>query len=292
MSEPGTNFRIVNCKGVMGGDAYLIRAKGANILVDSGFGFSADEMLKKIKAELKDELLHYVLLTHSHYDHALGSAKVRMVYPEVKVIAGRYCNEIFLRPGAKKAMRKMDVYASEIYGFDCGEDITNNLKVDIVADDGDELKLGEHLVRVIALPGHTKCSVGYYFVKEKFLASCETLGVYSENIVIPACLVGYEMTIDSIKKAASLQIDEILVSHYGVLCKDKVREYLEASEKCTAECKDLIVSAHKNGAEFDELVRIFKKNYYSPETAKSYPEPALMANLKAQIPLFINECGE
>lgn len=292
MPETNSKFRTVNCKGVMGGDAYLIRAKGANILVDSGFGFSADEMLKKIKSELKEENLDFVLLTHSHYDHALGSAKIKTVYPEAKIVAGRYCHEVFLRPTAKAAMRKMDISASEVYGFAPGEDITDNLQVDIIADDGDTLKLGEHEVKVIGLPGHTKCSVGFYFVKEKFLVSCETLGVYSEDLVIPACLVGYEMTMDSIKKVRSLEIEEILIPHFGILIGDKVQEYLKASEKCTEECKDLIVNAHKNGADFDELVKLFKKHYYSPQTAKSYPEPALMANLRAQIPLFIKECSD
>ena len=67
-----SKLKTVNCLGSVGGDCFFIKGKGSNILVDSGFAFCAEEMINKIKSELKGEKLDYILLTHSHYDHAMG----------------------------------------------------------------------------------------------------------------------------------------------------------------------------------------------------------------------------
>ena len=40
-------------------------------------------------------------LTHSHYDHALGSAYILRHYPNAKVVAGKYAVDIFKRDGTK-----------------------------------------------------------------------------------------------------------------------------------------------------------------------------------------------
>ena len=289
--EKKSVFNIINCRGARGGDGYLMRLDGANILVDTGYGFSAKRMIEKLKNELKDEQLDYILLTHSHYDHAMGRADIKKEFPDCKIIASAYCNEILNKPTARQAMRKMDNCAAMAFGLETAEDLSEELSVDIIVTDGDEISLGNNSVRIISLTGHTKCCIGYYFIKEKFLISCETLGIYAgEMQVLPGCLIGYKMTVDAINKAKALDINEILIPHSGILYGEKVNEYLNNAESVTIECKDLIVNAYRNGADEKEIVRLFKGKYYSDSIARFYPEPALMANLKAQIPMFVKEC--
>lgn len=284
-------LRIINCRGVRGGDAFLVRGKGVNLLFDSGYGFSSKRSIEKIKSELENEKLDYIFLTHSHYDHAMGSAYLKRAFPETKIIGGEYCAHILQKPTAKLAMRKMDIAAAKAYGFEPEEDLSDLLGVDIIVKDSQVLHFGEHEIEAVSLPGHTKCCMGYYFKKEKMLVSCETLGIYvGEMSVLPGCLVGYRMTLDSIEKAKAMDIEEILIPHSGMLYKDKVYEYLAAAEKSTTECMKLIADAYKSGADEKEMVKAFKDRYYSEHVSRYYPEPALMANLKAQIPMFINEC--
>ena len=47
--EKKSVFNIINCRGARGGDGYLMRLDGANILVDTGYGFSAKRMIEKLK---------------------------------------------------------------------------------------------------------------------------------------------------------------------------------------------------------------------------------------------------
>ena len=292
----GTNnstLLTVNCLGSDGGDCFIIRGKDANILVDSGFAFCAKEAADKIKAELNGEALDYILLTHSHYDHAMGISHLKKTFPEVKVIGSEYCDYILRKPTARKKMQEMDDFAAKAYGHKTREDLTNGLYCDITLKDGEEINLGEEKIKAVALPGHTRCCMGYFFESSKMLVSCETLGILAdESLIFPGCLIGYSMTLDSIEKALSLDADEILIPHSGYLYGKDIEDYLIASKKATDDCKDLIVDAYKRGKDFDGIVEEYKTKYYSEKISKSYPEHALMANLTAQIPMFIKECGE
>ena len=283
----------VNCRGCVGGDCFLLKAGDANILVDSGFAFCADKALEKIKSHLKGETLDYILLTHAHYDHAMGVPTFRRAFPKVKVIGSEYCDYILKKPTARKKMQEMDDFAAKAYGMTPCEDSTELLYCDITLKDNDEITLGKETVKAIALPGHTKCCMGYYFTKTRMLVSCETLGIYAdESQIFPGCLIGYQMTLDSISKALSLGARELLIPHSGYLYAEGIKEYLHAAEKATTDCKKLIVSAHLEGKNFEGIVEEYRSRYYSEEISKSYPEHALMANLTAQIPMFIKECGE
>lgn len=284
-------LKITNCLGSVGGDCFLIRANGANILVDSGFAFSAETMLEKIRSELNGELLDYILLTHSHYDHAMGIPLLKKAFPQVKVISSEYCNYILNKPSARKKMFEMDCKAAKAYRKSESEDMTDLLSADITLSDGEVINLNNNQIKAIAFPGHTKCCMGFYFTKEKLLVSCETLGIYANNMkVFPGCLIGYQITLDSIDKALQLDPDEILIPHSGILYGKDIETYLRESKRVTCECKDLILSAHKNGEDFNGIVEEYKKHYYSESISESYPEHALMANLSAQIPMFITEC--
>lgn len=290
--EQRSVLKIKNCLGSVGGDCFLIRGKGANILVDSGFAFAAEEMLLKIKKELEGERLEYILLTHSHYDHAMGVPFIKREYPEVKVIGSEYCNYILTKPSARKRMQEMDDKAAEAYGQKASENLTEALFCDITVKDGEEIVFGEERITAVAFPGHTRCCMGYFFKKEKLLVSCETLGIYADNMkVFPGCLIGYEMTLEAIERARRLGAREILIPHSGILYNEDIKSYLDESEKVTKECKELIVTSHRQGADFDRIVEIYKESYYSERISESYPEHALMANLSAQIPMFIAECG-
>lgn len=288
-----SKLKITNCLGSVGGDCFLIRGSKANILVDSGFAFCSKRLTENIRKELKDERLDYILLTHSHYDHAMGIPELKRAFPDVKVIGSEYCNYILTKPTARVKMYEMDCKAAKAYGENEGDDLTELLYCDIVLTDGEEILLGDERVRAVAFPGHTKCCMGFYFTKEKLLVSCETLGIYANEMkVFPGCLIGYQITLDSIEKALGLDLEEILIPHSGILYGEHINTYLKESRRVTNECKDLIVKAHSEGKDFDGIVEEYKKHYYSQSISKSYPEHALMANLSAQIPMFINECAE
>ena len=56
-----------------GDSGFLLDDGQTAILYDSGFAFTGYAVADKIKTILGARPLDYIFLTHSHYDHALGS---------------------------------------------------------------------------------------------------------------------------------------------------------------------------------------------------------------------------
>ena len=272
-----------------GDSAFLIDDGKTAIMYDSGFAFTGYKVADKIKEVLGERRLDYIFLTHSHYDHALGSAYARRYWPEAKVVAGEYAAKIFAKPTAKAVMRDLDNKFAKTCGVEEYEDLIDELKVDIPACDGDMIKAGDMEFVVLNLPGHTRCSVGYYCPKEKLLLSCETIGVFSGEDVVPSYLVGYEMTIASIERVEKLDIDHILIPHYGLLDKELTKFYLQEAKKSAVITAQEITDMLRAKKPKEEIMEFFKNKFYHGYTQTIYPIDAMELNTGITIDLLKNE---
>ena len=151
---------ITDVRATAGDSAFLIDDGITAVLCDTGFGFTGYSVADNIARILGDRPLDYILLTHSHYDHALGSVYIRKRYPNVQVVAGAYARSIFRKPSARAVMRDLDRKAAASLGVTSYEDLIDELQVDLPVCDGDVILCGRMRFEAVELPGHTKCSVG------------------------------------------------------------------------------------------------------------------------------------
>lgn len=265
--------------GSGGGEFFLLSTSTHTALIDSGFPCSAESLIGDIKDKLKGRALDYIILTHSHYDHAGGSPYFKRTFPECSVIAGEYATHVFTRPGAVKLIKEMSDSAAERFNITDYEDLTGEIKVDRTVKEGDSIDMGDFTLRAVETPGHTKCSLSYYSPEEKLLIAAETIGVLAGDIITPCCLVSYDATIESIKKTASLGAEAILFSH-GELLKGKKEcdAFFENSLKTHEETRAMLKREKAEGKTQDELVAILKKHFYTEETRKIQPEKAFYLN--------------
>lgn len=284
------NIKITDVRALKGDSAFLIDDGKTSILYDSGFGFTGFQVAENIKRELKDRELNFIFLTHSHYDHALGSAYVLNRFKNAKVVAGEYAVKIFSKPTAKAVMRDLDKKFAFKNGISDYEDLADNLTVHIALKDNDKIKAGDMEFTALNLTGHTKCSVGYYLKSEKLLLSTESLGVYTEDgQVVPSYLVGYQMVIDSIKRVMSLDVEKILIPHYGVIEGVEAKAYLDKALKNAIETADEIVSILKSGKSKEDAVNHFVAKYYKGKVKEIYPYDAMMLNTSITVDLIEKE---
>ncbi len=283
-------LKITDVRALPGDSAFLVDDGKTSILYDTGFGFTGDRVAQNVKKELCDRTLDYIFLTHSHYDHALGAVYVKKYYPNAITVAGEYAAKIFEKPSAKSTMRTLDRRFARKCGIYEYEDLIDNLSVDISVKDGDTVTAGDMTFKVINFPGHTKCSVGFYLEENKLLLSCETLGVYfGEGIILPICLVGYNMTLDSYEKALSLDIDNLLVPHYGLLDKDETKYFLENSRKVLIHTAQKVTEIFSNGGTKEDALAYFEKHFYTEAIRPTYPIDAFLLNTGIMIDLIRRE---
>ena len=281
---------ITDVRSVPGDSAFLIDDGMTAVLYDTGFGFTGYAVADNIQRVLGNRPLDYILLTHSHYDHALGSAYLRKRYPEVQVVAGAYAETIFRKPTARAVMRDLDRKAAASWGITEYEDLIDELRADISVTDGEVIDCGKMRFTAVELPGHTKCSVGYYLAENQLLLATETLGVcFGEDSFLPSFLVGYQMTLDSIHKAAKLDVRQILLPHYGVVSGETARRYLEQGQQTARRVSRLILEQLALGKTTEEILAHMTEVLYTDEVKPAYPYDAYRMNSEIMINLVRKE---
>ncbi|MBQ8859944.1 MAG: MBL fold metallo-hydrolase [Ruminococcus sp.] len=288
------NLRITDVRALPGDSAFLIDDGKTAILYDTGFAFTGYKVLERIKTALRDRQLDYIFLTHSHYDHALGSAYIKDYYENAKVVACTYAEKIFKKESAKAVMRDLDRKFALKNGIKEYEDLIDNLDVDIAVNDGDIVNAGSLSFKVIELPGHTRCSIGFYCESEKLLLGSETIGVFNGlDDVVPSFLVGYKMTLSSIEKVNQLEITKILLPHYGIIENEKVEFYLKKAKESAITTANDIASMLKSGKSKDECLDYVKHKFYNGYIKTIYPIDAMELNTSIMIELIEKElCNE
>lgn len=283
-------LKVTDVRKEKGDSAFLLDDGETAILYDSGFGFTGFQVAQNIKNALGERNLDYIFLTHSHYDHALGSAYILRYYPNAKVVAGRYAAEIFKRDGAKRTMRELDRKFADKCGCQAYEFLGDELRVDIPCDDNDIINAGKMQFQVLNLPGHTKCSVGFYCKENELLLATETLGVYDgESTILPSCLVGCKMTVDSIERVQRLKIKKLLAPHYGILNEQQTEFFIANMKNSTERIISEISENIKAGLTDYEIFEKFKEKYWYGYIKEIYPIDAMKLNTEIMINLIKKE---
>ena len=284
------NVKVTDVREHPGDAAFLLDDGKTAVLFDTGFGFTGFAVADKVKAVLGERKLDYIFLTHSHYDHALGAPYAKKYWPDAKVVAGEYAARIFAKDSAKALMRKLDREFATTCGVGEYEDLIDDLAVDIPVADGDTVKAGDMEFTVVALPGHTKCSVGFYLASEKLLIGCETLGVYDgERTIMSSYLVGVQMALESIEKAKALDIEYILAPHFGILNAEQSAFYLENMAASAKETAEEILEILKRGGGKEEAFAHYEKKFYHGRIKEGYPRGAMELNAGIIINLIERE---
>lgn len=138
----------------MNNNCYLIIDEKTNksALVD------CTEFNQKMIDLIGDTKLEYILLTHGHFDHIIGTKEVKEKYSCKVAISSE--DEGML----SSARLSLALFFNEPQ---------NDVSADIIIKDGDIINLGETEIKVISTPGHTKGSV--CFIAEDYLFSGDTL---------------------------------------------------------------------------------------------------------------------
>ncbi len=146
-TEPAGPFHIIDNIYVVGETLhltnYLITTDEGHILIDAAY----EESVPKIQANIEElgfnvEDIRYLVGSHAHSDHVAGFARMQEL-SGAEIVAGR---------------RDVDVIESGgVTDFRSDGSLQwPPAMVDVIIDDGDELRLGDTVLTAHATPGHTK----------------------------------------------------------------------------------------------------------------------------------------
>lgn len=264
-----------------GGECYLVEAGGSAALVDTGFVFCQTETLANIRAVLGQHSPQWLLLTHSHYDHAGAAAFLRDSLPGMQVVASQRAAEVLVRPHALEQMCELDKAGAAMNHHAPAMVYPSGITVDRVVGEGDALPLGSLTMQVLEAPGHTRDSLAFWVPQLGLLLNNETAGVAvpgQPDVVTPACLVGFAQAEAWLQRATELNPRIMLMPHNGVLVGQECADFLQAALHGHEELRAMVMADRDAGLDEQQIVEHFKQVAYLPSVAKGQPEAAFDLN--------------
>jgi glyoxylase-like metal-dependent hydrolase (beta-lactamase superfamily II) len=278
-------FEVTNVSASAAGTSYLITTKESALLYDAGLSFCAGATAANIRAALGGRgvgagfggsgeggpglagrgTLDYILLTHSHFDHAAGAPLIARAFPEAKVVASKHAAYVFGRPGARAMIRDLDDAAARDEGKAPGKDMTAELRVDIAVDDGDAVSTRDGDICVYDTPGHTNDSLAYFLETESLLMTSESSGFMFGETVFSSFLSSYRDSLAAIDLIERIAPKYLIVPHAGLQTGEFVKAYPRLAREAVEEQVEFILARRREGVPTDDIVREFTKEYFERE---------------------------
>ncbi len=276
------------CEGVRAlGNAYafvyFIESGGERALIDTGTAFWGLQISGFFESVGVD-FLHYVMFTHSHYDHVGGMPVIQKSVDIGRRVAHEGFERVFSSRRALSLIEELNRKELQLIGVDHDYHF-EPFPVDEKASEGRTIRVGDMEVYIMETPGHTRDSVSYYLPGCALAVVGEAVGVPNADYsyILPQFLADVELYMSSFDKIASLDIEILGLPHERIIKgRDEVREFLRRSREYTMEYIQDIRRALEKFDNTEDVMDFMVEKYYRGRNIRQ-PIYAFMENLKAQI---------
>jgi len=173
----------------------LIDEKRALIDVGGDIGF----ILNALSRYIDPKKLDYVILTHSHYDHAAAAGHFKGI---AKIMIHR----------AEYSLLKAQGFTSFMFGVSF-----KRFEPDIMLEGGEKIELGELSLEVLHTPGHSPGSICLYEPEKKWLFSGDTVFAHGSfgRVDLPGGSAAE--LVKSLEMLSKLEVENLYPGHEDVI---------------------------------------------------------------------------
>ncbi len=205
-----------------------------------------------------------VIITHAHPDHVMAVPAFRAMFDGVIVCASKPAAKTLAIEKAVRFFTKIDgilteslIKAGSITEEHRPELLTENqITVDRILADGDTVTVGGLKFDVLAMPGHSDCSLSFHEPKAGFAIVSDATGFYIPDYDYwwPGYFTDYEAYLESMRRLADLDAKVVCLSHNGVIKgSDEVRTYFDDAIAATKAYHKRILTEIETGKSPEEL---------------------------------------
>ena len=223
---------------------YLVDGGDACALVGGGMAYIVPDVLEQIKASGVDEnKIERIIVLHSHFDHcgAVGTLKKR--WPWAVVTASARAAELLKKPKVVDSIARLNRDMATLYR-DKQASAPPTLEfapapVEQTLNDGDRLACGALEMRILAVPGHSSCSIAVHVPAEDALFASDAGGIPFGDKIFTAANSNFDLYQQSLEKMARLKASVHLAEHYGARTGEDGRRFLKDAIIAAAETRRL-----------------------------------------------------
>ncbi len=185
-------------------NCYLILDE-RNALID--VGGDAEFILNAVRRYIDPRELDYVILTHSHYDHAAAAGYFKGL-ATIAIHEKEY------------SLLKAQGFTSYLFGVKFKE-----FEPDLMLKGGEKFELGETVLEVIHTPGHSPGSICLYEREKKWLFSGDTVFAYGSFGRVDLPGGSARDLIRSIELLSKLDVENLYPGHEDVV-EGRAKEHI------------------------------------------------------------------
>ena len=184
--------------GYLNANCYIICDSRTKIGAVIDPGDCTAELLNTIKSSGMENL-KYIFCTHGHFDHVSGVARLKDIYKDAQVLIGAED-----APALSDEALSLGKFFSDFKPCYADRKLKN----------GDEVEMGETILRVISSPGHTPGGMLYYSPKDNVVFTGDT--IFKESVGKTTFVGGNAAELmKSLEKIKKLPSDCVILSGHG-----------------------------------------------------------------------------
>ena len=188
----------------------IITNEGTLVVDTLPFPRETREMIDFLRGESKRGI-RYVINTHHHADHVYGN----YLFEEADIVASERCREV-MRKSGEKNLAEAKAQTPEL------AEVQLRLP-NVTFPDKMMFHLGERIVRLLPLNGHTADGIGVYLEGDKILFAGDAV------MPLPYIFWGDRVTLqETLKMIKEMNLENIVQGHGEVLLKGEIDETLDA----------------------------------------------------------------
>ncbi len=189
----------------------IVTSDGTVVIDTLPFPRETREMIEFLRGESKRGI-RYVINTHSHADHVYGN----YLFEEADIISSEKCREL-MRKSGEKNLAEAKTQTPEL------EEVVLRLP-NVTFPDKMNLHLGDRVMRLMPLPGHTPDGIGLYLEGDKILFAGDAV------MPIPYFFWGDRVVLqETLRAMREMNLENIVQGHGEVLLKGEINETLDAA---------------------------------------------------------------
>lgn len=267
---------------------YIVKGE-TNFLIDSGPAIYGDIFHTRITNALKEfgtsknDGIDTLLLTHTHWDHTGASHYLQQAYG-FNITASRQAVKLLEKSKVTGFIDRLNQGYKEMMN------LTSDIRFGQLENleevkDGDNIPVdSESYFEVIAVPGHTKCSVAYLLHPDKILFLGDTAGLREkDNTIKPLFLANYNEYEDSLKKLIDIEAECLAFPHNRFIKgKEKAKTFLKDSLARTQHVKTEILNILKDEQDTKKVAETLYEREF-PRQSLLGPKESFIISLEAMV---------
>lgn len=235
VEKPGKVSERITLLGRRESCVYLVDGKSEAAILGGGMAHIIPEVLEQIKQSGVDEQrIQRLIILHSHFDHCGMVPFFKTRWPHMTVAASQPAKELLAKPKVVAAIDSMNKASldrfdrrkkARVLGF---EDFPG-IAVEEVLSDGDTLRCGDLSLEILAVPGHSPCSIAVYLPEQKAMFASDAGGIPFGDGIFTAANSDFDQYQRSLEKMAGYEVAIHLAEHYGARLGPDGESFLKRS---------------------------------------------------------------